>query len=176
MKLTRTFNAARLVAAIDPADFESMDSECPGFWTYSGDVSLEYGGTFFKLDPADLQYGYCSAIRVTDLASACGFDGAVMIERITILGLDDKARISSALDCCGWLDESADISFASAIMQAADGLLGYGYYDPDSDPWTPATRVFQMERDGALEFDGWRAERWTSRRDLRAWILAEMLD
>ena len=68
-------------------------------WEYTGDVNLEYGGTFYQIDPQEWEWGYCTAVRVTDIDSAIGFDGAVMVEHITVL--TDKAKWADALDCCG---------------------------------------------------------------------------
>ncbi len=177
MKMGQTFNASRLVAAVDPETFESMDSELLGFWTFIGDVSLEYGGTFYNMDPNNLKYGYCFAVRVTDLASGCGYYGAVLVERITICGLDDKNRISSALECCGWLDESSDIEFSRAILYAADSLMNYGFYDPENNAdYSPAMETLQLESDGADHFDGWTADRYQTNGDLRGYIIAKWLD
>lgn len=177
MKMGRIFNATRLVAAVDLETFENMDSDLPGFWIFLGDVSLEYGGTFYNLDPDDLRYGYCSAVRVTDLASGCGYYGAVLIERVTICGLDDKKRIGSALECCGWLDESFEIDFSRAILFAADSLMNYGYYDPEhNSDYSPAMETLQLESDGDLTFDGWTADRYQTNGDLRGYVIAKWLD
>jgi hypothetical protein len=44
-------------------------------WYYCGDVSAEYGGIWIR------HYGdYCDAYEITDLDSACGFRGAIIIE------------------------------------------------------------------------------------------------
>jgi hypothetical protein len=51
-------------------------------FVFSGDVNLEHGGEF--IDLSTWAYGYCSAVRITDLDSACGFTGAVMIEHLVI--------------------------------------------------------------------------------------------
>ena len=48
-------------------------------WAYSGDVNLEYGGLFVNLD--NVRYGYADVVEVTDLDSACGAAGMVLIEK-----------------------------------------------------------------------------------------------
>jgi hypothetical protein len=44
-------------------------------WTYSGDVSISYGGLFIR----DERH-YFDVVEVSDLASACGADGLTLIE------------------------------------------------------------------------------------------------
>jgi hypothetical protein len=68
-------------------------------WHFSGDVNLEYGGTF--IDLSTFMDGYCSAVKLTDLDSACGFTGAVMVEHVVINGTTDRERVRAALRCCG---------------------------------------------------------------------------
>src|SRR5215813_10748031 len=71
-----------------------------GDWIYMGDANIVYGGAYLNLKD-DYENGYVSAVRVTDLDSGYGFDGAILIEKITILGIDDQSRIKSAMDCNG---------------------------------------------------------------------------
>lgn len=135
-------------------------------WHYNGDVNLEYGGLF--IDLSTWNDGYCSAVRVTDLDGDCGFTGACMIEHVVIFGTDDAERINKAIGSFGM-----DIGeFAKRIEPAkrkeclrhfiADALCSYGFVDPD-DSWdnyqSYHTEIVQMESDGPMKFDGWKADK-----------------
>jgi hypothetical protein len=97
---------------------------------YNGDVSLEYGGAF--IDLSTFTDGYCSAVRVTDLDSGCGFTGAVMVEHLVINGTMDRKRIKDALKCVGGMPAGLDVQGRRHAI--ADALMSYGYTDPD-DCW-----------------------------------------
>jgi hypothetical protein len=142
-----------------------------GKWHYTGDVNPEYGG--FWIDLSDWEYGYCSAVRVTDLDSGCGFRGAVLIEHIVINGTDDQERIKTALGACGCDVAELDQSDMRTQLMIAESLALYGFYDPD-DFWdglsTPHTETVQMESDGPMKFDGWTASKRLHNTSLRAYI------
>jgi hypothetical protein len=141
-------------------------------WHFSGDVNLEYGGTF--IDLSTFMDGYCSAVKLTDLDSACGFTGAVMVEHVVINGTTDRERVRAALRCCG-------IDFASWNNRTreevrhciADSLCNYGYTDPD-DCWAGHaqyhTEILQLEPAGPMEFDGWKADKRLHNTDLRDYV------
>jgi len=149
-------------------------------WAYNGDVNLEYGGAFIDLSTWD--DGYCSAVRVTDLDSACGFTGACMIEHIVILGTDNSKRIKDALRCIGGIESLGirnwKFTGASDVKQCirhaiADALMCYGSFDPD-DSWDSYqsfhTEIVQMEQDGPMVFDGWKADKRLHNTDLREYV------
>lgn len=145
-------------------------------WVYSGDVNLEYGGTFIKVDLSDWDNGYLDCVRVTDLDSACGFYGAVMVERVTILRRSGKEG-RRALACCGQVHAARNWpkrDRASVVAWFAECLLSYGHYDPAGDYMNGDNFVFQLERDGKLRFDGREAERSTPRKLER--FIRELLD
>jgi hypothetical protein len=126
-------------------------------WFFCGDVNLEYGGSFIDLSTWD--DGYCSAVRVTDLDSGCGFRGACLIEHVIILGTTDAKRIRDALRCVGGID-GRNRDKQSLRHQIADALLSYGYAEPDDySGHIPHTEVVQMEADGPMVFDGWKADK-----------------
>jgi len=149
-------------------------------WHFSGDVNLTYGGAF--VDLSTWSQGYCVAVRVTDLDSACGFRGAVLIEHVVINGTTDSKRIREALRCVGGLSarnwhaigrrETIKENLRHAI---ADALMSYGYTDPD-DSWDGYasfhTELVQMEPDGPMAFDGWRADRRIHNTTLEAYVKA----
>ena len=147
-------------------------------WEYTGDVSLEYGGTF--IDLSTWSDGYCSAVRVTDLDSGCGFTGAVLIEHVTINGTDDPERIRKAIKCIGGLSArnwhaigNRDTIKQNLRFAIADALLSYGHYDPN-DSWnnyrSHYSETVQLEPDGPMEFDGWKADKRLHGSDLRAYV------
>lgn len=156
-------------------------------WVFCGDVNLEYGGSFIDLSTWD--DGYCSAVRVTDLDSACGFTGAVMVEHVVILGTDDADRIRKALDCVGgaaalgarnWHATGRSETIKENLRHAiADALLSYGCCDPDA-AWdgyrTHHTEVLQLEEDGPMKFDGWKADKRLSNTTLEAYVRSVHLE
>lgn len=107
-------------------------------WTYSGDVNLEYGGTYYNLD--SWRWGYVTAVRVTDLGSATGATGCYLIEHVTInVGKGwskGKQRVKAALSSVGWspLDMLTCGSLEGQKCMLAEAFLSYGCYDPD-DGW-----------------------------------------
>lgn len=144
-------------------------------WEYMGDVNLEYGGSFIDLSTWD--DGYCSAVRVTDLDSGCGFTGAVLIEHVVINGTTDKERIRQAMHGSDYHHRPPTVSpedhKKNVRHMIAEALLSYGHYDMD-DSWdsyrSHHTEVLQLEQDGPMEFDGWKADKRLHNTDLRDYV------
>lgn len=138
-------------------------------WVYNGDANVEHGGAW--IDISTWEHGYCSAVRVTDLDSGCGFDGACLIEHIIILGMDDPKRIREALRSCGC--SARGFTKEAARHMIADALMSYGHFDPD-DGWdgyhTPWYETVQTQADGPMSFDGWKAAKRLHNTDLREYI------
>ena len=127
-------------------------------WLYTGDVSLEYGGLYVNADPNDIRYDYIDAVRIIDLDSACGFDDAVLIERITIFGIQDKDKIKKVLDFCGMaVADLRGLGRDSIILLLSDAFSDYGYYDPVSDFTGPHSWIVLTDIDAEYTFDGWTA-------------------
>ena len=145
-------------------------------YNYIGDINLEYGGLFINLD--DWQWGYVQCVRVTDLDSACGFTGAVMIEHIVALIPDNKDKMLQCFSVLG-LDKLTAKTSKDRKIQMIDAIISYGYYDPD-DSWdnyhTGYTSIVQCENDkdyAPMSYDGWKAEhRLTKEEELLDWLLA----
>ncbi len=139
-------------------------------WHYTGDVNPEYGGVWIDLDNWD--DGYCTAVRVTDLDSACGFRGAVMVEHVIACGTDDSKRLREAMGCYGNPSLRGG-SKESNRLYLAEALISYGHYDPD-DSWDSYqrhhTEILQLEPDGDMKFDGWKADKKLRGGDLRGYI------
>jgi hypothetical protein len=150
------------------AEYQSRPS-VPDRWSYLGDVDLSHGGVF--IDISTWKWGYAEAVRVTDLDSACGFEGAMLIERVTINGLDDSERIRSAVAGCGSLDwyvrggQCADPAVLKNVLRLmiAEALLQYGHFDLDDGSYgpddVPASETIQTDAnfETPMEFDGWLA-------------------
>ena len=145
---------------------------------YIGDVSLEHGGTFYDL--SEWKYGYVNALRVTDLDSGCGFNGAVMVERLTII-TDNPDVIKSARECCGFETPGSLPGRTSADRKLiiADCVMHYGHYDIVSDFMGDHRLIIQTESDewdgyNPMEFDGWKADvRLAECQDLFEYLQAE---
>jgi hypothetical protein len=147
-------------------------------WHFCGDVNLEYGGTF--IDLSTFTDGYCSAVRVTDLDSGCGFTGAVLIEHVVINGTTDRERVRAALRCCGFnFREWSDRTREQVRWAIADALCSYGCTDPDG-AWDGyrggASEVVQLEPDGPMKFDGWKADKRLHNTTLEAYVRSQHLD
>jgi hypothetical protein len=108
---------------------------------YQGDVNLEHGGVFFKLDRKDWdEYGYASAVRVTPCSDAGAQDNAFWIEELTINKPEGEC-LKEALKCCGWHLGEGDVISADHSSFGADpgtdtyrliimeACVSYGYYD-----------------------------------------------
>ena len=100
-------------------------------WQYFGDLNIEYGGTFAEIDPQHFKWGYCNVVRVTDLDSATGYRGGVLIEKVTV-NIDAK-RIKQALPTVGLTirDLQKMKGQASKLYAMVDALLTYAYFDTD---------------------------------------------
>ena len=119
---------------------------------YVGDVNIEYGGMF--IDTSDVEHGYAEVLRVTDLDSACGAEGLVMIERLTVI-LDNKDINVKALDSCGMLGESV------GWLGLIESVVFYGYYDCVEDftgphRWIVVTSDYTGNKQS---WDGWKPDR-----------------
>ncbi len=144
----------------------NMTTTTESRWVFNGDVNLEYGGSF--IDLSTWHWGYCSAVRVTDLDSGCGFTGAVMIEHVVINGTDDSKRIRQAMDSYGSYYGNRHSSIdptrhkENLRLVIAESLMSYGYSDQD-DGWdgygSHHTEILQLESDGPMVFDGWKADK-----------------
>lgn len=142
-------------------------------WLYCGDISAERGGIWIK-HCGD----YAEAIEITDLDSAVGFNGAVMIERKSV-GLyvrqlsEAKKRIRSALSVYGWTYSTLRRECSTKERRKAEvwrAMLAYGYGDSD------IVETLQLEPDGPMAFDGWTADRTQTRGDIGGYVMAKYLD
>ncbi len=169
MNTKQTANSDSSSASVATNTREQSNETRTGY-QYIGDVNIEYGGTFF--DTSDWQDGYVSAIRVTDLDSACGFDGAVMIEKIVIL-IDDDETNRKACECYGWIRSEVDLNTDAGKLQLADAVMSYGHYDPDNNYYEPSNEVIQTQDDGPMSFDGWKATKRVHSDNLLGYIKAK---
>lgn len=132
-------------------------------WDFSGDINLEYGGSYIKLDS-----GYAEYVRVTDLDSGIGFTGACMIERGTVPFIRGiRKHIKSALAMYSQSIRQLPglgIERADRWHYIARALMEYGFEDNDS------RETVQMESDGPMQFDGWKADKRLTGTGIRAYV------
>lgn len=141
-------------------------------WQYVGDINIEYGGTFFNLSD-DWKNGYVSAVRVTDLDSSCGFDGAVLIEKITIL-LDSEEQNAQACSSCGFDYKGLNLWDQNDRLRLADSLMWYGRFDPANEYCEPQYEVVQTQSDGPMSFDGWKATKRVLSDNLEGYVRSKL--
>lgn len=146
-------------------------------YEYVGDVNLEYGGAF--IDMSRWRDGYATCIRITDLDSACGFDGAVMIEHLVIIRPDDRGKLATVLLCCGVSPgDLLRLDSDARRLAIAESCLGYGLYDPD-DSWdgyrSYHTEIVQTQADGPMAFGGWKADKRVLLENLEGYVKAKHL-
>lgn len=113
---------------------------------YSGDVNIEHGGTWYKIDPTGWdEYGYCSAIRVTPCSDAGAQSNAWWIEELTVIKPRSEEELKNVLSCCGWIHEDdRGIVLSHGAKETvvkpgtkeyrrliAECCVGYGIYDVD---------------------------------------------
>ena len=135
---------------------------------YSGDINLEYGGLFFSTEDWKA-YGYADAVRITDLDSATGFTGGVLIERIAILKPDTPEKLKACLEFIGAGNEEVTPELE---IEAA---LAYGLYDPVSDFTGPHSEIVTTDPE-SWEYDGWRAGKHIEAGDLLGYVASEWLN
>lgn len=145
-------------------------------WYYSGDINLPYGGLFLR--PDEQWPDSCEFVEVIDLASAVGWNGAVMITSGVITlptacengkrSVDRKA-ILSALNCHGMT--ARDLHCPDARhTELYRALHGYGFYDATT------TECVQLEPGCPAEFDSWTAEKFIDETDLPGYVAAQYLE
>ncbi len=150
---------------------DKLDEESQSRWEYSGDANLEYGGTF--IDLSDWRWGYASFVKVTDLASACGFEGAILIEHGTTCGLDDAERVRRAVKSCGCSARGFNVGLKNGAKakqairhMIADAMISYGHCDYDRQ------EVVQLLDDGPMVYDGWAVDKRLHNCDLMGYVKA----
>lgn len=101
-------------------------------WAYCGDVSIEQGGIATQVDRNG---GYATVVECTDLASAIGQDGCVLIERGTVIltgGLSKRRHLRSALESFGWkASDLLQFDRPQRANELARALWVYGQRDYD---------------------------------------------
>lgn len=100
-------------------------------WVYQGDVNLEQGGVFFRIEPKEFDnHHYCDAVRVTPCSDAGGPDNVWWVEALTIVIPDDQKRLAGILDTCGYtLDGLKEMKPSARRQMIADACIVYGSYD-----------------------------------------------
>ena len=132
-------------------------------WKYQGDVNLQNGGTFY--DFSEWKYGYVPAVEVIDLDSAAGFDGAVLIEPMSINVEHSQEELQRALDVIGAkflpngdIDDNGRIikrRTAAHRFCIAYACQSYGHRDVENEH----SEILQLDRDAPMAKDGWEAHK-----------------
>ena len=134
-------------------------------WKYSGDISLEYGGYYYRHDVNNNGFTYYTdVIRITDLDFGAGADGLTMIENINTFGFDDKPRVKSCLDCIGMNpSDLRRMGKENILAVLTDAFLSYGYYDPTEDDIRPSSWIVVNDNYSVCSdkrgWDGWKINR-----------------
>jgi hypothetical protein len=147
-------------------------------WKYMGDLNLEYGGTFY--DFSSWKWGYVNAVEITDMDSACGWSGAIMIESISINIERSKEDQERALQVIGATflpngdinDNGRTIAKGTAAWRfcLTYACQAYGYKDADR------TEFVQCEPGAPMAFDGWKADKKLRRNaSLKNYVRREFL-
>lgn len=143
-------------------------------WTYTGDVNPENGGMWLNFE--GWSNGYADCIRIVDLDSACGFTGAVMIERLTIIRPRNRKELAEILDVCGMTTVDLVVDREQRQLIVAQCCEAYGLYDLCEDFIGPHREILQLDPAfGLMEFDGWKADRAQPNGDIKGYIEAKWL-
>ncbi len=137
-------------------------------WQYTGDMSLEYGGFYWKDegDPESVE-----ALKVTPCSDAGGPDNLFHVESGTVYM--NPERLESALDVIGLTPETASRNDVIYAFQAYSGL------DRDAYGGERVIRIGPDESDYMRRSGGWNPEPDVILRagtDLRKWIERNWLD
>jgi len=120
-------------------------------YQWYGDMNPENGGAFYDLSVLEDGGDYVPCIKITDLNSAIGFDGAIMIEQGSIYIPPEIAKRKNALDVIGEGD-----NLSPTPLQLAEGFDAYGGMDRDI---YNGLVTLQLQPDGDMSFDGWKADK-----------------
>ena len=113
-------------------------------WNYCGDISLAYGGYYWREDGAD---DYVLCVRVQPCSDAGGPDNMFWIEQGSIYMPVDSDKQNRALQVIG-MENETNPSRAALV----DAFLAYGNFDRDCrdgsrvvrfGPAQPANRAFE---------------------------------
>jgi hypothetical protein len=132
-------------------------------YKWYGDINPQHGGMFLDLEEFEKWKDFCPCIKITDLDSAIGFDGAIMIEFGSIYIPEDKKKRESALSCCGYSEDDVKDN-PVLLVESFDAYAGV-----ERDIYNGLLTI-QILKDGAMEFDGWKADKRIALKDLKGWI------
>lgn len=92
---------------------------------YTGDINIEYGGTFYNLD--NVKYGYFDALQITPCSDAGLSDNCFWVGWLTVNIPDKPERIKSIADCI----DSTPEKMATNPHEMFYGCLSYGCYEQE---------------------------------------------
>lgn len=128
-------------------------------WRYHGDVNIEHGGTF--IDFREWRNGYVDCVEVTDLDSACGARGMILVESRSItlwpdtswpsaLGAIGAKLVPTGIDDNGRTLKRGTLAYRWCLAYA---LNAYGRYDTDR------SEVLQPDYGESVDFYSFHAIR-----------------
>ena len=131
---------------------------------YIGDINLEHGGIFIEI-PDSFDQDYATVLQVTDLESAIGFDGALLIESGSIYLSDDPKYLDSALSVIGGTKhEQGTKEYWLDLVMAYNA-----YWGIDS----PTVETVAFDHDIKESFDGWKIDNIMPNSNIAAYIASE---
>lgn len=144
-------------------------------WHYQGDINLEHGGLFVEF--SEWRHGYVNAVDVTDLDSATGAPGMMLIESKSIL-IDQTERYADVLSVIGAsllpngdIDDNGHVIHKNTLAwkwYLVYAHNAYGRYNTDR------SEVVQPDPTGPLAYNGWQATRIHSNA-LRSFVRKQFL-
>lgn len=128
-------------------------------WRYQGDINIEHGGTF--IDFREWKHGYVDCVEVTDLDSACGARGMILVESRSIivdcpdtwqsaLGVIGAKLLPSGIEDNGQFLKRGTLAYRWRLAYA---LNAYGRYDSER------SEVLQPDYGESVDFESWHATR-----------------
>lgn len=110
----------------------------------------QHGDLWLDLAEFEKWKDFVPCVKITELDSAIGFEGAYLIERGSIYIPADETKRKAALETCGWENEKEITPIM--LIEAFDA-----YWGIERDSWHGEITV-QTVKGGAMEFEGWKAD------------------
>lgn len=87
-------------------------------YIYTGDIDIKQGGMFLNIAEFKKWGDFCPVIKITDLDSACGFEGGILIQSGSIYcPIEDQEKLKSALECCCYVMTSEGLNTGREVLK-----------------------------------------------------------
>lgn len=110
----------------------------------------KHGDLWLDLSDFEKFGDFMGCVKITDLDSAIGFEGAYLIERGSIYIPEDPAKRKAALECCGWENEKEITPIM--LAEAFDA-----YWGVERQSWAGEISI-QTIKGGNMSFEGWTVD------------------